>query len=535
MSRRGFLAAGGAAALAAGVQGGPARAQAPAPAGVQGGPAQTQPTAPSARKYVRMNLSDPRAAGALQSYQDAITAMLRLPPTDPRNWYRNAFIHLLDCPHGNWWFLPWHRGYLGWFEQTCRALSGDPYFALPYWDWTADLEADGGQFLSVPPAFSNPNTVLHPSNSAYIDSFAAFQQQFTGPVDAFYAGLTQGQKDQLAARGLATAADFWSAATSMFFPLAQARQSNFDSATLGAVALPTILAALAPNTFTDFGSAKAQGHSDGVGFGILEGQPHNNIHVAVGGFMSDFLSPVDPIFFMHHGNIDRLWDVWTRKQQALSLPTLPEGADLTAWQQEPFLFFIDRAGQPVANDKAGDYATIGQFNYRYRAGSGEQVVGAAVAPRVAEREFQATLSRNALDFQEPAIATARVPAALTQPAAAGANPPLFARVTIQPPDNPRGVRFHVLVNPPEGVRNLNFQDPSFAGTFTFFGSHTHGRGHDAKPITFDVALTGAVQKLRAAGKLKADEPLRVQVVPDTAGVTVTPFQVPLKSVAIRTL
>src|SRR5205085_2611239 len=104
MSRRGFLAAGGAAALAAGIKAGPARAQGPAPA---------------AYRHVRMNLADPRAAGALQSYQNAITAMLRLPPTDPRNWYRNAFIHLLDCPHGNWWFLPWHRGYLGWFEQTC--------------------------------------------------------------------------------------------------------------------------------------------------------------------------------------------------------------------------------------------------------------------------------------------------------------------------------------------------------------------------------------------------------------------------------
>ena len=37
-------------------------------------------------------------------------------------------------------------------------------------------------------------------------------------------------------------------------------------------------------------------------------------------FFADFLSPVDPIFFLHHANMDRLWDVWTRKQQALRLP-----------------------------------------------------------------------------------------------------------------------------------------------------------------------------------------------------------------------
>jgi tyrosinase len=58
--------------------------------------------------------------------------MLALPPEDPRNWYRHALVHTIDCPHGNWWFLPWHRGYLGWFEQICRELSNDPAFALPY-------------------------------------------------------------------------------------------------------------------------------------------------------------------------------------------------------------------------------------------------------------------------------------------------------------------------------------------------------------------------------------------------------------------
>src|SRR5688500_756388 len=69
-------------------------------------------------KYRRWEISDPEMpANVIPSYKKAVSAMLALEPTDARNWYRQAMVHLLDCPHGNWWFLPWHRAYLGWFEQ----------------------------------------------------------------------------------------------------------------------------------------------------------------------------------------------------------------------------------------------------------------------------------------------------------------------------------------------------------------------------------------------------------------------------------
>ena len=78
----------------------------------------------------------------LVSYRTAINAMKALPQSDPRNWTRQAQIHqgnnTVRCPHGNWYFLPWHRAYLLAFERICRQLSGNPSFALPYWDWTAN-------------------------------------------------------------------------------------------------------------------------------------------------------------------------------------------------------------------------------------------------------------------------------------------------------------------------------------------------------------------------------------------------------------
>ena len=101
------------------------------------------------RRYRRTNVSGAAGKKALASYRKAVRAMLALPPSDARNWYRIALVHALDCPHGNWWFLPWHRGFLGYFEQICRELSGDPDFALPYWDWTAEPRIPAEMFDDV--------------------------------------------------------------------------------------------------------------------------------------------------------------------------------------------------------------------------------------------------------------------------------------------------------------------------------------------------------------------------------------------------
>jgi len=42
----------------------------------------------------------------------------------------------------------------------------------------------------------------------------------------------------------------------------------------------------------------------------LENGIHNGVHRAVGGDMAGSASPSDPLFFLHHANIDRLWATW---------------------------------------------------------------------------------------------------------------------------------------------------------------------------------------------------------------------------------
>jgi tyrosinase len=42
----------------------------------------------------------------------------------------------------------------------------------------------------------------------------------------------------------------------------------------------------------------------------LEDAPHNPVHNIIGNVMATMQSPIDPIFWLHHANIDRLWVAW---------------------------------------------------------------------------------------------------------------------------------------------------------------------------------------------------------------------------------
>jgi tyrosinase len=464
-------------------------------------------------KFRRWEISDPEMPPrVLDSYKKGIREMLNRPATDPRNWYRNAFIHVFDCPHQNWWFLVWHRAYLGWLEANIRELSGDMEFALPYWDWTKTPRVPAAMF----------DDVLDPNNAAFIPTFEQFNAQFDAPVTALWASFSQAQKDVLSQRGLSSTADFWSAVSAapagMFFEQPAARgltpaSPDLDRTTRATVSLATIRSALRTANFagsesgTDaagFASAKASSHNDQSREGILESQPHDNVHGAMGGaagnaFMVSFLSPVDPIFFLHHANLDRLWDVWTRRQAALGRPTLPQGADLTAWSSEQFLFFSDASGQPVSKTSAGDYAAMSVFDYDYSSGSGEDQVPApaiAAAPLPATQVFSAQITSATIGAAVPAGGVAEVPAAALAPAAPEA-PPRVAEVTLNLGPADQGRRFRVLVSPVGGG------NPIEAGGITIFSHHVHG------PTTFTVPLPENLVGTAAATNV----PLDIRVVP----------------------
>ena len=110
---------------------------------------------PTRRNIANLAANDP----IIQTYKDAVNAMKNLPAGDGRNWTKQAEIHLNKCVHGNWWFLPWHRAYLFYFEAICRKLTGNNDFALPYWNWTTST--------SIPaPFWGAGNPLLNPTRTA---------------------------------------------------------------------------------------------------------------------------------------------------------------------------------------------------------------------------------------------------------------------------------------------------------------------------------------------------------------------------------
>ena len=52
----------------------------------------------------------------------------------------------------------------------------------------------------------------------------------------------------------------------------------------------------------------------------LESKPHNRVHNLIGNDMAEMQSPRDPIFWLHHANIDRLWCAWLAAGQCRRQP-----------------------------------------------------------------------------------------------------------------------------------------------------------------------------------------------------------------------
>ena len=90
--------------------------------------------------------------------------------------------------------------------------------------------------------------------------------------------------------------------------------------------------------------------------GQLESTPHNSVHGQMGGLMGVVQQAAqDPIFWLHHANIDRLWWKWNKAHGS------PTDA---AWLNESFSFF-DASGTQTSRQPKDVIDTENQLGYTY--------------------------------------------------------------------------------------------------------------------------------------------------------------------------
>ena len=406
-------------------------------------------------------------------------------PNSPLGLLGQANIHRDACAHANWWFLPWHRGYLYYFERILREAANDPSLALPYWNWT--------EHPGLPDRFWGANNPLNDDTREI------------------------GRDDR-------------------------ANQGDVGPSVIRDIMRTT-------NFLTFAGDASTRPPHHKVGYGNLEDQPHNYIHNFVGGRNGNMRWPGraarDPIFWLHHANVDRLWTRWVRKHPG-RMPTNQ------GWRQEDFRFF-NRQGNRVRITTAEVLNTF-DLDYRYDTQRRSAIeVGRAMAPAgfgsdeepSGEPLFQAAApEQRYLISSEPVTVTLAPSDRLEQMdermvmAEDVAQEATTLRLEVQgvdPPGNP-GVGVRVFLNMPEADASTPTDDPHYVASFSFFeheDEEVHGE-HEHGPANHYINATPAIRRLQEAGLYNMGDPLETTLVtvPIVPGDQEEDVEIPFEGLAI---
>jgi len=219
-------------------------------------------------------------------------------------------------------FFPWHRELLYQLELELQKAANDPTLGIPYWDWSVDQSKTAAPWTD--------DFMGGDGNDGAVNSgpFAGSQNwEITLSEDGLDHlvrgfGLAEDTNTkQLEAPNLPTPAEVSSCLQVMVYDHApwndDAQLVSFRNQVEGWYVPP--------------GSATSVGM-------------HNLVHLWVGGNNGTMLpstSPNDPIFFLHHANVDRLWAVWQARNPGLApyLPMSPLPKDPGQSWDEPMIFY----------------------------------------------------------------------------------------------------------------------------------------------------------------------------------------------------
>ncbi|MFI9718296.1 tyrosinase family protein [Streptomyces sp. NPDC052396] len=432
-------------------------------------------------------------------YARAVATMRSKPDTDPTSWQFQANIHGSpdgpgsnpewdNCPHGGWFFLPWHRAYVYCFEEIVRSvikdqLNGPDDWALPYWNYTrvtdGNPDSPGSQECRrLPKSFRSQDWPDGSGNNPLY--LAPPDGRSQGAADGRPVGWTEVDPREAMAAALFTGVQYFGSAD------------------------------------TDSQLIHLNGQS-----GLLENRPHNLLHNYVGGVMGQMISPQDPIFWLHHANIDRLWAAWL----ADSSHTNP--AD-TNWLGFGYAF-RDAQGNPV-RFTSQDLLSEQGLGYSYESltdGTGAEAAarGATLLAAAANPPERPVATTGASGLGTEALAVRLTPepgdpvAALAEAALPETEPRAILTIDGVRADNPPGTSYRVFVGAPEDSRgDLDPEGPYFIGHINFFGaSGKDARHHGGTGLTFRFDITDHLSRLRAQGLWSGDAIPPVHMTPAPLG------------------
>ncbi|GLJ54719.1 hypothetical protein SUGI_1175450 [Cryptomeria japonica] len=268
----------------------------------------------------------------IEKYNKAVQLMKNLPANDPRSFIQQSKIHCAYCSgsyftnsteiqvHYSWFFLPFHRWYLYFYERILGKLIGDDSFALPFWNW--DSEAG----MSIPPMYIDPNSPLFdPLRDAchqppHIINLKHFNVCVEGSVNENYADIY------------------------------------------------THIVSGAPSASLFYGGDYRYGSGVKVNrsrAGTIETSPHDKVHSWTGSSTqfnrenmgSLYSAARDPIFYSHHSNVDRMWTIWQDKLNRSDY----QDTDLV----DSKLLFYDENSRLV-QVRVGDCYNTTKLGYKYQ-------------------------------------------------------------------------------------------------------------------------------------------------------------------------
>jgi tyrosinase len=232
---------------------------------------------PFVRLEVHEFMENPKLVAALRT---AVKTMMAVPTaTDFHSWTFWHYSHWMppgvtrpmpmrylwnQCKHHQSYFYAWHRGFVLYFEELVRKLSGDPQLALPYWDYY--------KYPRIPKIYADPT-------------------------------LSDGSANPL----------YW-----------KNRKGKIITGLSYEPFSPKV---------TEFPFGPGTSFED-----LIEANPHGHVHDQIGGSMGTVpTAAADPIFWLHHVNIDRYWSAWLK---AGGKRKMPDPTSLW-WQQT---YYYNRSG-----------------------------------------------------------------------------------------------------------------------------------------------------------------------------------------------